>query len=180
MPNGSPGDGQSPFSTHETILFGAAISSNSTVFTDTQVTVNRIQFDNAFSYGISGQGGVNLIASTAGPLPRIDVDSGSHEFQAKVTLLNDATVDVISDSTLTFTNSLDLNGQTLTKTGEGEVAINNNLMTNGGTLINSQGTISGLGTVGGDVDNPGGTISPGSSAAAISGIPEPSSLLLGA
>ena len=90
-------------------------------------------------------------------------------------------MDVASGSRLTFTNTLDLNGQTLTKSGAGDVAINNKLVTNGGTLVGLQGTISGAGTIGGDVNNEGGIISPGnalSSGDSVSGVPEPSSLLL--
>ena len=182
-PNGTPGDGQSIFGTHETVLFGGAISSDSTVFTDTQVTINSVQFDNSFSYGIAGQRRINLIASTAGPLPSISVVSGNHEFQTAVKLLSDATVDVASGSTLTFTNTLNLNGQTLTKTGDGNLAVNNKLNLGGGTLVGSQGTISGVGTIGGDVNNEGGTISPGDNAAlssgdSISDVPEPSTMLL--
>ena len=182
-PNGTPGDGQSILSSHEMVLFGGAISSDSTVFTDTQVTINSVQFDNSFSYGIAGQRRINLIASTAGPLPSISVVSGNHEFQTAVKLLSDTTVDVASDSTLTFTNTLNLNGQTLTKTGDGNLAVNNKLNLGGGTLVGSQGTISGVGTIGGDVNNEGGTISPGDNAAlssgdSVSNVPEPSSLLL--
>ena len=90
-------------------------------------------------------------------------------------------MDVASGSRLTFTNTLDLNGQTLTMSGAGDVAINNKLVTNGGTLVGLQGTISGVGTIGGDVNNEGGIISPGNALSfgdSVSGVPEPSSLLL--
>ena len=91
------------------------------------------------------------------------------------------TVDVAADSTLIFDGVLNLMGQTLTKTGDGTLAINNRVTLAGGTVVGAQGTISGAGTIGGDVDNQGGTISPGNSLAsseAASQVPEPSSLWL--
>ena len=54
-------------------------------------------------------------------------------------------------------------GNTLTKTGVGTLAINNNVLTGGGTVNCEQGTCSGTGTIGGDLNNGGGTISPGNS-----------------
>ena len=176
---GTPGTGEQ--SSSQTVTFADSIGNESrTVFTDQAVTVNRISFANTMggSYRIAGGPGINLAASTVMPTvsPSIDV-LGPHEFQAPVTLHNSTTVNVASSSTLTFNNTLNLNGQTLTKTGAGEVAINNKLITGGGTVSFLQGTISGVGTIGGDMDNQGGTISPGSSGAT-SGVPEPSSLLL--
>ena len=84
---------------------------------------------------------------------------------------------------LSFNNALNLGGATLTKTGVGEMEINNQLTTAGGSINIQQGTVSGHGTIGGNVNNDRGTISPGiASAAATSLVPEPGSwtlLLLG-
>ena len=91
---------------------------------------------------------------------------------------NDATVDVSSEGMLTFNNTLDLAGHTLTKTGAGEIAIRNDLTLSGGTLDVQQGTIVGNGTVGGDVFNDGGTISPGNSLGAAGQVPEPGTMAL--
>ena len=52
----TPGNGESILSMHETVSFADAISTPSTVFTDTQVTINRIRFENTASDGIAGQG----------------------------------------------------------------------------------------------------------------------------
>ena len=92
----------------------------------------------------------------------INVAVGNHEFQARVNLHSDTDVTIASGFTLEFNNRLNLNGNTLSKLGFGEVAINNVLATGGGTVNVQAGTISGNGTVGGDVINDGGTISPGS------------------
>ena len=89
--------------------------------------------------------------------------TGTHQFQAVVNLLADTTMNVASGSTLSFNNALNLTGNTLIKTGDGTVAINNQLTTAGGNVDVQQGTISGNGTIGGDVTNSGGTTSPGNS-----------------
>jgi len=54
-------------------------------------------------------------------------------------------------------------GNTLTKTGAGEMTIRNDLVTNGGTVSVQEGNLSGIGPITGDVNNSGGTISPGNS-----------------
>jgi len=68
-------------------------------------------------------------------------------------------------STLIFNNALNLNGNKLTKTGDGEMAIRNDLVTGGGTIDIQGGTVSGNGTVGGNLDNGGDVVSPGNGAA---------------
>ena len=168
----------------QSALFGDAIVSTSrTVFTDTSVSVNAINFDNSqATYVIAGFGDVNLLANTrpVKPNPAINLAAGnSHQFQAVVNFHAPGTVDVANDATLTFNNALNLNGHALTKTGPGELAINNNLLTAGGTLNCSEGMCSGTGTIGGDLNNDGGTISPGNSAAVTGNqVPEPGTLAL--
>ncbi len=106
------------------------------------MTVNRIEFDDSNSYFIAGTGSVNLEADTGGGLPSIDVLRGDHEFQAPVNVLDHVNFDVGSGSTLSFNNSLNLGGNTLTKTGSGEIAIRNDLVTSGGTVNVIGGTFS--------------------------------------
>jgi len=162
-------------------IFGDAVSTNTTVVTNAQVTVNRVQFDNvAHSYNIAGHGSVNLAATTTSPGtdPTVSVQ-GTHQFQAIVRLHNNAVVNVDTGSALSFINLLDLNGNTLTKSGGGTISIRSDFTTGGGTLNITEGTVSGNGTVGGSAVNSGGVISPGNSAAAAGGqVPEPGSLLL--
>ena len=166
----------------QTAVFGAAITSDRIVFTETPITVNRIEFANASSsYFIAGARSINLMANTE-PTPVDPTLSamGTHEFQAPVSLHNDTTVDVASGSVLTFNNALNLNGRVLTKTGIGNLAVNNILNTGGGTLNLQQGTVSGGGAVGGDVNNGGGTISPGNSLVpgSSAAVPEPATIAL--
>jgi len=178
---GSPGTSGS-FANH-TAIFGDKITANWTVVSNIGVSVRGITFDSANSYAIAGHGPVNLVEGTQ-VLPQnltgdssIAVIQGSHQFQLPVELQNSTDVDVASNSELTFVNTVSLNGNTLTKTGDGNLLIGSVLNTGNGTLDCLQGTCSGSGTIGGDLNNAGGTISPGSSLSA-SVVPEPSTFIL--
>ena len=170
--NSVPGASGGPFSSYHTVTFSDSISGLATVFTNQHVTVNSVTFNNSTnSYTVAGLGSVSLISDTGTPAanPSISV-TGTHEFQTTVSLLNSAVADVASGSTLKFNNALNLNGNTLTKTGDGTLNINNVLNASGGSVVGlggtvslQQGTIAGNGTIEGDVDNDGGTISPGNS-----------------
>ena len=167
----------------ETAIFSdtASITGPTNVSTAAPVTVNRIEFSNTtHSFLIGGFGSVNM-ATTTTPMPEDPSMSvqGTHQFQAAVNLVNDTAVDVASDSTLTFNETLNLMSHTLTKTVAGTMAIRNDLVLGGGTVQIQQGTLLGNGTIGGNVSNDGGTISPGNSLdGSLSGVPEPSSMLL--
>ena len=174
--------GKGPPNGNHDAIFGNKITANRTVFTDTAVTVRRIEFDNQDnSYFIAGAGNVNLVTGTdsmGDVAPTIDVRQGTHRFQAHVNLHANTTVDIDSDGMLIFDGALDLMGQALTKTGAGEMAIRNDFLTGGGTLNCLQGTCSGSGTISGDLNNTGGVISPGNSDGSNSVVPEPASIAL--
>ena len=165
-------------------ILGDAITSPRLIYTESDITVNSIKFDNPVTYGVGGLASINVVAGTNAMLAPtgITVDQGSHQFQAVVNVHNAATANVAGGGTLTFNNALNLNGQTLTKTGGGDLVINNQLSTGGGMVVGLQGTISGGGTIGGDVDNQGGIVSPGNSLGdggeAPGQVPEPSAMLL--
>ena len=170
---------------NDNVTFGDSIGSGEeTVYTNTDVTVNSISFSNTQggSYVLSGQGTVNLASATEPNLPPtgISVTAGSHEFQAEFALQDDAVVDIAAGATLEFVNDLILNGNTLTKTGGGELIISNTLNERGGIINGLAGIISGSGTIGGGVINTDGTLSPGtsSSGGGTQGVPEPSALVL--
>ena len=159
-------DGGLPSKNNHTALFGELISGPTTPVTHELVTVNRVEFNNATrNYAIAGTGSINLATSTAAdPVsPSIAVVAGSHEFQLAVNLQGDTVADINSDATLTFNNALNLGGQTLTKSGDGAIVVNNQLNSGGGALIGLSGTISGSGTVGGNLDNTSSTVAPGNS-----------------
>ena len=155
MPNGND----------QTVIFGNAITRSRTVFTDDPVTVRSIQFENTNTYVVSGSGSVELESGSVGEgiNASVGVAQGSHQFQAIVNVRSRTDINIESGATLTFNNALNLNANILTKTGAGTVAINNVLASGGGTLDCAQGTCSGAGTVGGDLNNSGGTIAPGNS-----------------
>ena len=150
-----------PVDNTHTATLGDAITSNQTIIVNADATVEGIIFDNTFSYAIAGHGTMNLESATADA--SLSVVSGNHEFQAKVSLSSNTGVDVAASSTLVFNNALNLGGNTLTKTGDGTVEINNQLTTGGGSVIGLAGTITGGGSVGGDLTNTSATVAPGNS-----------------
>ena len=170
-----------PSDSNHRAIFSSAVSGPTTVATNVPVTVNHISFDSgSHSYNIAGLGSVNLSANTTTPPtnPSIEVDAGNHQFQAVVNLMNDTTVNISDGSSLAFNNTLNLTNHTLTKTGDGDLAINNRLNTAGGTVNVQQGSVSGSGTIGGDLTNAAGTVSPGDSGGALSAVPEPATWIL--
>ena len=178
--NQAGGGGGVPSGINHTATFGDVLESPQTVHTNIDVSVSAIEFNSANSYAIAGHGTVNLVAGTDGAgavLPNVDVKLGSHEFQARVNLVDSTTIDVAGGSVLTFNHALNLNTKTLTKTGGGTMEINNVLANSGGELNCLDGTCSGVGTIGGDLNNDGGTVSPGSNLS-LTTVPEPSGLLL--
>ena len=159
-----PGQPNNP---NHTVVFAdmATITGPTTVGTNTAVTVNRIEFTNTtHSFSVSGHGSVNLAATTDpnSPVNPFVSVAGNHLFQTKVNLMNNATVNIDSDSTLVFDGALNLTGFTLSKTGDGTMFVRNDLVESGGLIDIQQGTVAGNGTIGGDVSN-GGTIAPGNS-----------------
>ena len=177
---GPPGNQADLLSSRHTATFGDAIGSASrTVVTDTAVTVNSISFTNTMGgrYTIAGGPSMNLNTSTNGTAPSLAVSGGSHQFQVPVAVDANTIANIAGGGTLTFNNALDLTGNTLTKTGTGTLDINNVLTTGGGSVINQQGILSGVGTIEGDVINDG-TLSPGGSAGSTSVVPEPTTMFL--
>ena len=177
--------GGAPLDHTQTAILGNAISEPRTIFVDTPVTVRTVRFDHGVGYNVAGQGSVNLESQSivegfnAGVEVRQAAATGAHQFQAPVRLHSLTDVNVASGAELIFTNLLDLNGNTLTKTGAGTMSIRSDFVTGGGTLNVAEGAVSGNGTVGGDVNNSGGTISPGNSnAGAVGQVPEPSAFAL--
>ena len=152
--------------TNHTVLFGDVIQSDQTVFANTAVSARAIRFNNTNSYFVAGARSVSLVQGTAGDSPAISiitVAQGTHQFQLNVNLQNNTDADIASGSTLEFNNRLFLNGHTLSKTGPGAIAINNDIINTGGSVNLLEGTVSGVGTIGGDINNSGGTVAPGNS-----------------
>jgi len=177
--------GGPPNSREHTVTFGdVPLSAPRGVVNEQDVTVKSVTFDSPVTYTVGGPGSVNLKADSAGTLPTINTTQGVHEFQLRVNLNDNTTANIATGATLEFNNRLNLNSNILTKTGEGTIAINNNILIGGGTLNCGQGICSGTGTISGDVNTDGGTISPGNSPGALTvngnpgQVPEPSTILL--
>ena len=149
------------------VIFGSAITANATVVTDTAVTVRGISFDNANRYAIAGTGALTLADGvSATPLATIQVVQGAHEFQLPVTLGSAAQVDVTGAADeLIFNNALNLGGFQLEKVGAGTMSVNNDLTTGGGgEIVVTEGSLSGVGTVGGSLTvSASATVAPGNS-----------------
>jgi len=160
LPNGIPDSGE------QTAVFGSHvnITGPTTAVVNDAVQIGRIEFNNAnVPYIIAGAGSLNLTADGVGGLPSVDVQAGDHEFQVRTNLQADTFLTVALGHSLAFNHRLNLNGNTLTKTGDGTLAINNNLSTGSGGSLNCEGgNCSGSGTVNGALVN-GSTVSPGNS-----------------
>ena len=133
------------------VILGSKITASRVLFADTDLTMKTLLFDNVNTYVLAGQGSINFEAAVGDA--EISTLQGDHEFRVQVNLSDDLSIDVLTGTTLTFNNGLDLNGHTLTKVGGGDLVINNRLTLDGGSL---NGTI---------INN-------------VTAVPEPSSLLL--
>ena len=172
-----------PNSGDHAVTFGNVINSPRTVTVDSAISIMSITFNNENSYAIAGTGSLNFDKNSLDTFATINSIQGAHQFQAIVNLRNHTTADISSGSKLSFNNNLNLMGNTLTKTGDGELSVRNDLNTGGGTIDVQQGVLSGNGTIAGDVNNEGGILSPGNNPGmigddSITVVPEPATCLL--
>ena len=158
-----------PDANDQIATLGGAITSPRVVFTETDVTVKGIQFLSGMTYAGAGTGSVNLEGVSGGS--NIEVLLGNHQFQAEVNVNNDTTVSLAGDASLEFVNRLNLNGKTLTVTGDGTLLVNNSFNTGAGTIVGASGTIAGGGVVGGDLVNDGVTLEPVNNESALLAVP---------
>ena len=150
-----------PNGNDQIVTLGSSVVAPATVFTNDAVTAKKIVFDSAHTVAVAGTGLVHLEADTGSS--RLEVLQGTHTFQVRVEIHNATVADITQGATLKFSNQLDLNGNSLVKAGEGELLIRNTLLTEGGVVVGVGGTITGSGTVAGDLENPGATVAPGNS-----------------
>ena len=175
----------SPNGVNDIAQFTGATTGPRTVFTESPVTVNGIVFDNANEYVVGGNHPVSLSASTIPVVvdPSITVSSGSHKFTTEVNLLNDTALSIDSNASLEFINQLSLNGNVLTKTGDGVLLINSDSNTGTGTIDVQGGVLAAGGNISGNVIiGAGATLSAGSNSppplAVATQVPEPHSAIL--
>jgi len=135
-----------PTDANASAVFGGAIASTQTVFTNTNVTVNDLQFNNVNSHIVSGGGTINLQDATDGsfPIPGITVAQGSHEIQNKIAM-NDASTVSVTSGQLDLNNEINTNGNTLTLSGAVNV---NHSVVGGGAIVTSGAVLGTAGTTG--------------------------------
>ena len=133
--------------------FGSSVTTASTVFVDSATTVGMIELNNANRINIAGAAAVTLEAETGSA--SIDVQAGSHQFQAPVTLNSNTGVSVVAGESLDFDGPVDLNGNTL-DISAGTVNFYHSVQdTAGGGAINNAGTLGGSSSIGGDLNSDG-------------------------
>jgi len=138
-PFGIPGTGENL--ADQVINFGDVITSPQTVFTNETVNAQTLNFENQNNFALGGHGLMNLVAGTDLTDPSINVDGGSHKLQLGVSLLADTTVTVTSGD-LNFDNQVDLMGNTLSFSGEGNMLLNHSVVdTVGGGAVSGSGML---------------------------------------
>lgn len=166
-----------PDTTSEIATFGSKITAPRTITNNAARTVRSMIFNNSQAYTISGSGSLRLEAATGNASAQ--VQQGAHIINSALNLGDPTDLSVNTSSRLTLNGALNLLGQTLNKTGSGELIIQGTPTSTTGTLNLLAGTLSGSGTVGGFVVNSAGVLSPGVSGLPVVGsIPEPSTGML--
>jgi len=143
------------------VLMGSAISGPSTVVLDSDVIVKSMQFSSVHSYAIAGIGSINLAADEGNAL--IDVTEGSHQFQTTLQLHQNTDIHIAEAASLELNNRLNLQGNSLVKSGPGVLSINNIVTSGGGNIVMTSGVVVGSGALIADLWNTGAIVSPGNS-----------------
>jgi hypothetical protein len=136
-----------------TAVFGAtSVAGPAAVYTNRNVTLKQIDFDNATnSYVFGGAGSITLDANSGSAV--INVLNGSHEIQADLILADNVTATAAAGATLDINAAVILNGRTFMTAGAGTINLNNGTIAvggaGGGSLVND-GNLAGLGAVSGD------------------------------
>ena len=160
-----------PDNRNEFAVFGDVITANRTIWTDVDRSLDGVQFEEPdFSYTIttiSGDGSITLLGDNRDA--SLNVLQGSHEFQLNVSLGRNTDADIAAGSSITFNNRLDLNGNTLTKTGDGDLILGNDIDLGQGTIVVSGGSLAGNGVIAGETIVAGGAIAPAGQTSQASG-----------
>jgi len=119
-----------PNAVKHSATYGDVISTTQTVFTNIPVSVREVQFDSVQGYVVVGAGTI-LVSQGTSSATTISALQGMNQFQAAVKLLTNTSVDVSDAAAVIFNNALDVNGNRLTKSGEGTLVINNQLFMGG-------------------------------------------------
>jgi hypothetical protein len=125
--------------------------------------IGHVTMDNANGYTLIGDGALFFDVTTGNAT--WEVLSGSHDIQMGVTFADPADITVANGATLTINNDFLTNGNTVTKSGGGELVLNNY---SDGDVVVAAGSASGNGVISGDLNNEGAIVSPGDGVGAMS------------
>lgn len=97
-------------------VFGNAITSPQTVYTNSAVSAGKLKFDNSNGYMISGQGTLTLQVGTGSA--SVEVVQGSHKINLPSIFASNTNITVANGATLTIGNPMTIKAnKTVTKTG---------------------------------------------------------------
>lgn len=150
----------SPAGVPTSALLGEAITAPRTVSLSNDATLATLELNNTHAYTLSGPG--KLILDAASDEAMVLVEQGHHQLALQVNVRSQATVELLAGAIVDF-SVLDLEGNTLTKTGAGTMSIQDPNNVGTGIIILAEGTLGGVGTVPGDLQVIGGTVTPGNS-----------------
>ena len=142
-----------------TVELTGAVTQVVNIEVNAPVTFARLQIDGPNSYQLRGTGEIQLPDTTEGVV--IDVLAGDHQWQIPATATGDTTFNIGANSRLTLAESLDFDGATVTKQGDGRLQFDATA-TGSGQLDVMAGTVGGDGVIGGSLHVTAGAVAPGS------------------
>ena len=158
----SPGLAFPPSGNDTTVIFGPVLTAaaGATVYTNSNVPIKELRFDNANPYALAGPGAITLDSNSGNAL--INVIQGNHEIQADLILNDNVTATAAAGSSLNINTPVYLNGHTFTVSAGSTVNLNNGTVIGGGPgagqFVN-EGHVSGLTNLDGDlVQSAGGRL----------------------
>lgn len=118
----------------EVATFGSALQTDCTITVNETYTLKGFRFLTDHTCLFSGGGSISLTASSGPGL--LEVQQGSHQIDIPVTLNNSVLFSAQTNTALLISQSVNLNGQTLTVSGPGELEMKGSSFTlNGGSLV---------------------------------------------
>jgi hypothetical protein len=126
-----------PNSNTQTAIFGSAITAPQTIYMNTATTAKGVRFNTASKVAVAGTTGITMDANTGSA--SLEVQQGSHEVQVPLTLNDPTNVTTAAGTQLDLNGIINMQGNTLTVSGAGQVNVNNQVT--GGGSISSSGTL---------------------------------------
>jgi hypothetical protein len=132
--------GEAPNGSGATAAFLGAITSNQTVYTNTDVTVGTLRFNNANTYVLAGAGSLTMQAPSGNAV--IDVQSGTQKINLPLNIASSTNATIASGATLVIADPLTLVGTaTLNTSGGGTLQIISTVSSSGGSLVANGGAV---------------------------------------